>query len=369
MFSFKKSKGEEKEKKKVRIPKRNVLLFLLNTEKEIKCIFWMFFPSLHARSSQTCSSPTKYILLKTFFPMKIHGRNMFLKHADLLVMFLCSFGVFLSVMSPCTRVCNSLSNFSNLPLSLNHKIPAEPKEKLAIMFFVVGESYDWGSGSSLDGTILSSVSRVIVVTLNYRLGLFGYLPTTIEGSKRGNYALMDIIAGLHWIHDNGADMGGDSSNITLIGHGSGASLVNLLMISPMGRGKCLYSCLCIFIYHTNHNSNHEKTTGEFLTAFYHPLFFFPVIFSSNDHKLTSRLFAFLLGEVIVIVGLCYHSCAFNLFFCTFFSGLVIPISAINTLTVMTLFPLITLLLVRLFMVMTVWFSLTIVLPFNVCETH
>lgn len=41
------------------------------------------------------------------------------------------------------------------------------------MFFVNGESYDWGSGGSLDGTILSSLSRVIVVTLNYRLGLFG----------------------------------------------------------------------------------------------------------------------------------------------------------------------------------------------------
>ena len=47
---------------------------------------------------------------------------------------------------------------------------------------------------------------------------------------------MDIIAALHWVHDNVAEMGGDSSNITLIGHSSGASLANLLMISPMARG-------------------------------------------------------------------------------------------------------------------------------------
>lgn len=104
------------------------------------------------------------------------------------------------------------------------------------MFFVTGESYDWGSGSALDGTVLSSISRTIIITLNYRLGLLGFLPTTIEGSRRGNYALMDIIAGLHWVHDNVGELGGDSSNITVVGHGSGASLANLLMMSPMARG-------------------------------------------------------------------------------------------------------------------------------------
>lgn len=65
----------------------------------------------------------------------------------------------------------------------------------------------------------------------------GFLPTTIEGSRRGNYALMDIIAALHWVHDNIAEMGGDPANITLIGHDRGAAIANLLMISPMARGK------------------------------------------------------------------------------------------------------------------------------------
>ena len=50
---------------------------------------------------------------------------------------------------------------------------------------------------------------------------------------------MDIIAALHWVHDNVAEMGGDSSNITLVGHSSGASLANLLMISPMARGMII----------------------------------------------------------------------------------------------------------------------------------
>lgn len=65
----------------------------------------------------------------------------------------------------------------------------------------------------------------------------GFLPTTIEGSRRGNYALMDIIAALHWVHDNVGEMGGDVGNITLVGHDRGAAIANLLMISPMARGK------------------------------------------------------------------------------------------------------------------------------------
>ena len=48
---------------------------------------------------------------------------------------------------------------------------------------------------------------------------------------------MDLIAALHWIHDNVGEFGGDSTNITLVGHDKGASLANLLMISPMARSK------------------------------------------------------------------------------------------------------------------------------------
>lgn len=73
-------------------------------------------------------------------------------------------------------------------------------------------------------------------TVNANL-LIGFLPTTIDGSKRGNYALMDIIAALHWVQDNIAEIGGDPSNVTLLGHGRGAALANLLMLSPMARGE------------------------------------------------------------------------------------------------------------------------------------
>lgn len=73
----------------------------------------------------------------------------------------------------------------------------------------------------------------------------------MDGNKRGNHAIMDIIAALHWINENINEIGGDEKNITLVGHGRGAALVNLLMVSPMGQGKVnekvkLKSCAKIF---------------------------------------------------------------------------------------------------------------------------
>ncbi len=53
---------------------------------------------------------------------------------------------------------------------------------------------------------------------------------------RGNYGLMDQVAALHWIQENIGELSGDSNNVTVIGHGYGASCVHLLMISPMARG-------------------------------------------------------------------------------------------------------------------------------------
>lgn len=78
------------------------------------------------------------------------------------------------------------------------------------------------------------MQNVVVVTLNYRLGLFGFLPVSVDGNgPRGNYGLMDQVAALHWVQENIGAFGGDAENVTLVGHGYGAACVNLLMISPM----------------------------------------------------------------------------------------------------------------------------------------
>lgn len=108
------------------------------------------------------------------------------------------------------------------------------KALLPVIVFIHGESYDWGTGNSFDATTLASTTNVVIVTLNYRVGLFGFLPASQDGNGlRGNYGLMDQVAALHWIQENIAEFGGDPANVTLTGHGFGAACVNLLMISPM----------------------------------------------------------------------------------------------------------------------------------------
>ncbi|RWS12481.1 neuroligin-4: X-linked-like protein [Dinothrombium tinctorium] len=101
--------------------------------------------------------------------------------------------------------------------------------------FIHGESYEWNAGSNYDGSVLSSLGNVVVVTINYRLGILGFFPA-LDGNSRGNFGLMDQVAALHWIQENIAEFGGDASNVTIFGHGFGAACVNLLMLSPMAKG-------------------------------------------------------------------------------------------------------------------------------------
>ncbi|XP_052219028.1 neuroligin-2-like [Dreissena polymorpha] len=98
------------------------------------------------------------------------------------------------------------------------------------MVFVHGESYEVGTGNAYDGSVLASYGGVIVITVNYRLGVLGFLQT---GDKEapGNYALWDLIAVLYWVKENIVKFGGDSKRVTLFGHSHGAALVNLLLFT------------------------------------------------------------------------------------------------------------------------------------------
>jgi len=69
--------------------------------------------------------------------------------------------------------------------------------------------------------------------------MFSGFLSTGDSNAPGNYALLDQVAALHWIKENIHAFGGDPNSITLLGHGYGAALVNLLVISPVTKG--LYS--------------------------------------------------------------------------------------------------------------------------------
>ncbi|XP_072517273.1 neuroligin-1 isoform X1 [Salminus brasiliensis] len=105
-----------------------------------------------------------------------------------------------------------------------------------VMVFIHGGSYMEGTGNMFDGSILASYGNVIVITLNYRLGVLGFLSTGDQAAK-GNYGLLDLIQALRWTSENIAAFGGDPLRITVFGSGAGASCVNLLTLSHYSEGN------------------------------------------------------------------------------------------------------------------------------------
>lgn len=71
----------------------------------------------------------------------------------------------------------------------------------------------------------------------YNLYIAGFLKTGTKGSAQGNFGLMDLVAGLHWLRENLSVFGGDPQRITLMGHDTGAALVNFISVSPVAKGK------------------------------------------------------------------------------------------------------------------------------------
>ncbi|XP_068214004.1 neuroligin-1-like [Palaemon carinicauda] len=104
-----------------------------------------------------------------------------------------------------------------------------------VVVFIHGESFEWGSSSLYDGSVLAALGKVIVVTLNYRLGFLGfYNANTVPVGRPtvANYGLMDQLAALHWVQVNIVRFGGDPGQVTVMGHGTGAACLNYLVISP-----------------------------------------------------------------------------------------------------------------------------------------
>uniref|UniRef100_A0A8C2EPX7 Neuroligin 1 n=1 Tax=Cyprinus carpio TaxID=7962 RepID=A0A8C2EPX7_CYPCA len=105
-----------------------------------------------------------------------------------------------------------------------------------VMVFIHGGSYMEGTANMFDGSILASYGNVIVITVNYRLGVLGFLSTGDQAAK-GNYGLLDQIQALRWTSENIAFFGGDPLRITVFGSGAGASCVNLLTLSHYSEGN------------------------------------------------------------------------------------------------------------------------------------
>jgi para-nitrobenzyl esterase len=113
--------------------------------------------------------------------------------------------------------------------------------KFPVMFWIHGGGYSGGASSEPrhNGDFLPT-RGVVLVTINYRLGVFGFLATSDlakEGNgAAGNYGLLDMVAGLQWVKANIAEFGGDPNNVTIFGESAGSFAVSTLMASPAARG-------------------------------------------------------------------------------------------------------------------------------------
>ncbi|MDX2151153.1 MAG: carboxylesterase family protein [Bryobacteraceae bacterium] len=119
---------------------------------------------------------------------------------------------------------------------------AAPMARVPVMVWIHGGGFVGGSGSS-PGTLGVHFAKrgVVLVTLNYRLGRFGFFAFPALSRERpdetkGNYAYMDQIAALQWVKRNIAAFGGDPTNVTIFGFSAGGVSVHSLLASPMARG-------------------------------------------------------------------------------------------------------------------------------------
>lgn len=115
-------------------------------------------------------------------------------------------------------------------------------DKRPVMVWIHGGGYTRGSGSTPTyfGDTLATKGAV-VVTVNYRLGAFGFFghPELTKESPHhasGNYGLLDQLAALQWVHKNIAAFGGDPNRVTIFGESAGSSAVNFLVASPQTKG-------------------------------------------------------------------------------------------------------------------------------------
>jgi para-nitrobenzyl esterase len=129
-------------------------------------------------------------------------------------------------------------------LRLNVWTPAaDDRTKRPVMVWLHGGGYEAGSSQELpsyDGEMLSRSGDVVVVSINHRLNVFGYLNLAAVGGEKYarsiNVGMLDIVAALQWVRDNITRFGGDPANVTVFGQSGGGAKVSTLMAMPSAKG-------------------------------------------------------------------------------------------------------------------------------------
>jgi para-nitrobenzyl esterase len=107
-----------------------------------------------------------------------------------------------------------------------------------VMVWLHGGAWSTGAGTApvLDGAALARGQDVVVVAVNHRLNLFGFLHDGGLAPGAGNNGVLDMLAALRWVRDNAEAFGGDPGNVTVFGQSGGAAKVAAVMAAPAARG-------------------------------------------------------------------------------------------------------------------------------------
>ncbi len=129
------------------------------------------------------------------------------------------------------------ANASENCLDLDVQVPAgtTPGERLPVMFEIHGGGFIVGAASA-NGSNLVTNGHVIYVTINYRLGILGFMANKALGPNSGDYGLQDQQAAMRWVQQNIASFGGDPHNVTIFGQSAGGASVCDAIVSPTAAG-------------------------------------------------------------------------------------------------------------------------------------
>jgi carboxylesterase type B len=228
----------------------------------IKCVFFINF-TLLTKYITKCSGETNDVGLQTRLGHVLGRREGFTMNKDTVYKFLdipygkapignlrfqkpLPFGAWSNTLNATSLgpACYQSKNqpyqypgFSEDCLKLNIYVPYDlnSSNNKSVMVWFHGGAFIYGAGSLYDGSMLSLTGNGIVVTINYRLGILGFLASR-SGKAKGNAGLWDQKLALTWIKYNIKDYGGNPNDVTIFGESAGGMSVSLQSLIPSNRG-------------------------------------------------------------------------------------------------------------------------------------